>query len=169
MDWARLFVPAGPLLEVIVRGTVLYLFLFAVMRLLPRRQAGSVAVSDLLLLVLLADAAQNGMAGEYTSITEGVVLVSTIIAWDYLIDWVDFRFPQLRLNPCGAIPLVREGRVLAANMKQQKVTRDELESQVRQHGLEDLGSVRAAYLEPDGRISVIPGSVEDTRPGSSGR
>jgi uncharacterized membrane protein YcaP (DUF421 family) len=158
VDWSELFVPGGSLVEVVIRGTVIYLFLFVVLRLLPRRQAGTVSVSDLLLVVLIADAAQNGLAGEYRSITEGILLVATLIGWDYLIDWLDFRFPQLRLNPAGPILLVRNGRMLKSNMERQKVSEDELMSQLRQHGVDQLSTVRSAQVEPDGHISVIPGA-----------
>jgi uncharacterized membrane protein YcaP (DUF421 family) len=156
IDWAELFVPSGSLLEVMVRGTVLYLSLFTMLRLLPRRQVGSVGVSDLLVLVLLADAAQNGMSGDYQSITEGVVLVATILAWNYLIDWLDHRFPALRINASGPLLLVRDGRMVRANMRREKVTMDELMRQLRQHGIEDIAAVKRAYVEGDGRISIIP-------------
>jgi uncharacterized protein YjbJ (UPF0337 family) len=76
--------PSGSLLEVVVRGTVLFLVLFLLLRLVPRRQIGSLGVSDLLVIVLLADAAQNGLAGEYKSITEGIALVRRF--WGKLTD-----------------------------------------------------------------------------------
>ena len=167
VDWAALFEPSGSVLEVMVRGTVLYLSLFTMLRLLPRRQVGSVGVSDLLVLVLLADAAQNGMAGEYQSITEGVALVATILAWNYVIDWLDHRFPAWHLSAPGPLLLVRDGRALGSNMTREKVTMDELMRHVRQHGIEDLASVRRAWVEGDGSISVVAAGADapdDKRP-----
>jgi uncharacterized membrane protein YcaP (DUF421 family) len=155
VDWTRLFQPSGSLLELVIRGSLLYLALFTMLRLLPRRQVGSVGVADLLVLMLLADAAQNGMSGEYTSVTEGVVLVATIFFWDYLIDWVDTRFPALRLSESGPLPLVRDGRLLRTNMDRERVSEEELMSQLRQHGVEDVASVKRAYVEGNGSISVI--------------
>ena len=166
MDWERLFVPGGSLLELVVRGTVLYLALFAMLRLLPRRQLGSLGTSDVLVVVLIADAAQNGLAGQYTSITEGIVLVAVILFWDYAIDFIDHRFPGLRLNMSAPKLLVQNGRMIKRNMERENMSEDDLMSQLRQHGIEHLRSVRRAYAEGDGHISVIraDNSREDERP-----
>src|SRR5687768_3193112 len=95
LDWKSIFVPSVPLLEIVLRGSIVYLFLFFLLRIL-RRQAGALGIQDLLVVVLIADAAQNAMASEYKSITDGLILVSTIIFWDYFLNWLDFRFPRLR-------------------------------------------------------------------------
>jgi uncharacterized membrane protein YcaP (DUF421 family) len=155
MDWERMFVPGGSLLELLVRGSALYLALFVMLRLMPRRQLGSLGVADVLVVVLIADAAQNGMAGGYTSITEGVVLVATILFWDYAIDFIDHRYPGLHLNISKPKLLVRNGRMIKRNMESENMSEDDLMSQLRQHGIEDLGRVRKAYAEGDGHISVI--------------
>src|SRR5687767_13175245 len=85
-----MFVPGGSLVEPVLRGSIMYLGLFALLRIF-RRQAGSVSIADLLLIVIIADAAQNGMAGEAKSITEAMILIGTIIFWDYSLDWVGFK------------------------------------------------------------------------------
>jgi uncharacterized membrane protein YcaP (DUF421 family) len=154
-DWARLFVPSGSLVEIVIRGTFLYLALLAMLRLMPRRELGSVGVTDLLVLVLLADAAQNAMAGDYDSITEGVLLVATILFWSYLVDCLDHRFPHWHLKARGPLTVVRDGRLLRRNMDREKITEDELMSQLRLHGIEDASLVKRAYVEGDGRISII--------------
>jgi uncharacterized membrane protein YcaP (DUF421 family) len=155
MDWEGLFVPGGSILELVVRGTVLYLALFVMLRLLPRRQLGSLGVSDVLVIVLIADAAQNGLAGEYTSITEGIVLVATILFWDYMIDFIDHRFPGLHLNTSRPKLLVENGRLFKRNMERENMSEDDLMSQLRQHGIEHLRDVKRAYAEGEGHISVI--------------
>jgi len=81
--------------EIILRGTIVYLFLFVLLRIL-RRGAEAIGISDLLVVVLIADAAQNAMASEYKSITEGLILVTTIVFWDYFLDWLGYRFPAVR-------------------------------------------------------------------------
>jgi uncharacterized membrane protein YcaP (DUF421 family) len=155
MDWQELFVPSGSLAEVALRGAVMYLALFGLFRLMPRRHIGLLGTSDLLVVVLIADAAQNGMAGEYRSITEGLVLVGTILLIDYAIDWLDYRFPQLRLNAAGRVPLVRGGRIVRRSLERQKISEEELMTQLREQGVADLGDVAHAYLEGDGHVSVI--------------
>ena len=79
IDWAAVFTPAVHPLEIFVRGSVVFLFIFAVLR-ISRRQVGSLGISDLLVIVLIADAAQNAMASDYKSITDGLVLISTILS-----------------------------------------------------------------------------------------
>ena len=160
MDWERLFLPGGSLLELVVRGTVLYLVLFAMLRLLPRRQLGSLGVSDVLVVVLIADAAQNGLAGEYTSITEAIVLVATILFWDYAIDFIDHKYPQFHLNIRAPKLLVQDGRMIKRNMERENMSEDDLMSHLRQHGVESLEPVRKAYAEGDGTISVILAGAE---------
>jgi uncharacterized membrane protein YcaP (DUF421 family) len=155
IDWKTAFVPTIHLAEIFLRGSLIYLALFFALRFL-RRQAGGLSIADLLVVVLVADAAQNAMASEYKSITEGLLLVATIMFWDFVIDWFGHRFPRWEwlIRP-GPLPLVKDGRVLWRNMRREMVTEEELMSQVRQQGAKDITQVKEAYLEGDGRISVI--------------
>lgn len=77
INWEKLFIPSGSVLELVIRGTFVYLALFFMLRFLPSRQLGTLGISDLLVIVLFAEAAQNAMVSTYTSITEGAVLVGT--------------------------------------------------------------------------------------------
>lgn len=155
-DLASLFAIGVHPLELVVRGTAMYWFLFLLFRFVLRRDAGSIGIADVLLLVLIADAAQNAMAGSYESITEGIILVSTIAGWNWLVDFASWRSRILRnvLEP-KPLPIVRGGRVLRRNMRRELITMDELMSQLREHGLESLEQVESATMENDGQISVI--------------
>jgi uncharacterized membrane protein YcaP (DUF421 family) len=163
IDWRSLFVPGGSLAEIALRGAVMYLALFFLFRLLPRRHIGLLGTSDLLVVVIIADAAQNGLAGEYRSVTEGLVLVGTILLLDYAIDWLDYRFPALRLNAADPVALVRDGRIVRATMGREKITEDELMTQLREQGIEDLRDITRAYLEGDGHVSVIRRASRERR------
>lgn len=164
VDWAALFIPGGSVAEIVVRGSVLFLALFLILRLLPRRQIGSLGVSDLLVIVLIADAAQNGLSGEYKSITEGAVLVATILFWNWVIDTLDYRFPELSINGTEPRLVVSNGRLLRKNMEQEELSEEQLMSHLRQHGVDDVGMVGKAYVEGDGRISVIKAGRRKRRP-----
>jgi uncharacterized membrane protein YcaP (DUF421 family) len=169
IDWRELFIPGGSLAEAVLRGTVIYLVLFALLRALPRRQVGAMGVSDILVIVLIADAAQNGMAGEYRSITEGLVLIGTILGWDYLLDWIDNRFPNLSLTGRPALRVVHNGRVLRAHLDRERMSEEELLSHLRQRGVDDLQLVKDAYIEGDGQVSVITRSrPKPPQPAGSG-
>ncbi|MCE4553109.1 DUF421 domain-containing protein [Roseateles cellulosilyticus] len=143
-------------LELIVRGSLMYWLLFLLFRFVLRRDAGSIAVADILLLVLIADASQNAMAGSYTSVSEGAVLVSTLVGWNWLLDWASFRFNTVRrfVEPPPLV-LVRHGRMIPRNMRREYVTVPELMASLRAHGIEKLAEVKMARMEPDGGISVI--------------
>ena len=156
VDWQSVFVPALGLPEIVLRGTLMYLALFAILRFMSRRQSGHLSPSDLLVIVLIADAAQNALGKDYESITEGVVLVLTIVAWDHAIDWLAWRYPALEhiLRP-PSLKLIENGRVIEKNMRKDMITENELMSQLRQQGVEDVGAVKVARLEGDGRFSVI--------------
>jgi uncharacterized membrane protein YcaP (DUF421 family) len=155
IDWQTLFVPQTSLVELVLRGTVMYLALFATLRVLVRRHVGSMSLMDLLLMVLIADAAQNAMAGEYKSLTAGLVLCGTLIGWNYLVDWLAYLFPAFgKLIEPPPLPIVQNGVLNRRNMRSELITEDELLSQLRQQDIRDFSEVKIACVEPDGQISV---------------
>lgn len=155
-DLGDLFSLSVDPVELVLRGSAMYWFLFLLLRFVLRRDVGSIGIADMLLVVLVADAAQNAMAGGYESVTDGFLLVGTIAGWNWLVDFASWRFPAVRrvLEP-QPLPLVRDGRLLRRNMRRELITVDELMSQLRQHGVESLQQVKAATMEDDGQISVL--------------
>jgi uncharacterized membrane protein YcaP (DUF421 family) len=154
-DWYEMWVPSRPILDIVLRGTIVYLALLLFLRFVLHRQTGAVSITDMLLIVLIADASQNAM-GEYRSVPEGLILVATLIFWNYALDWLSYRFPWLELltHP-PPLQLVRNGRLLRRNMKQELITEEDLLSELRKQGIEDVQEVKKAYMEGDGHISVI--------------
>lgn len=156
LDWEALFIPSTSPLEVVLRGTAVYLGVFVLLRVILKREVGSVALPDLLLLVLIADAAQNAMAAEYRSLTEGLLLVGTLIGWSVTLDWLAYRYPFMaRLIQAHPLTLVMHGRVLRKNLDREMITMDDLQSRLRHEGIDDVAEVERACLESDGQISVI--------------
>ncbi|HZC07396.1 MAG TPA: YetF domain-containing protein [Ktedonobacterales bacterium] len=154
--WLKVVDPTQPIAETVVRGTLLYLALILILRFVLKREKGQLGATDLLLIVLLGDAAQNAMAGSYTSVTDGVVLILTLVFWNSAFNWLAqrFRLVERFLSP-SPIMLVRDGRMLWKHMAHELITEQELMSQLRLQGVDDLAHVRAAYVEGDGRISVL--------------
>jgi uncharacterized membrane protein YcaP (DUF421 family) len=134
----------------------MYLGLLAALRVLVRRHVGSLSLIDLLLMVLIADAAQNAMSDQYRSITEGLVLCATLIGWNFFLDWLAYRlnFVQKLLEP-SPLPVIENGKLQLRNMRREFITKDELLSQLRQQGVTDMQTVKRAFIEPDGGISVV--------------
>jgi uncharacterized membrane protein YcaP (DUF421 family) len=151
-----IFAREFPVWHMVLRGTVVYWFLLLVFRFVLRRDIGSMGVADLLFVVLVADASSNAMQGEYKSINDGLVLLSTLVAWNFLLDWMSFRWAAVArfLEPLPEV-LVRHGRVNRRAMKREMITLDELEAKLREQGVERLADVRIARLEGDGSLSVF--------------
>ena len=142
-------------IELLVRGSCIFWFLFLVFRFVLRRGVGAIGIADILVIVLIADASQNAMAGEYRSIPDGVVLISTIVGWNVLIDWSAYRFaPLARLLEPPPLLLVHHGRVLHRNLRSEFLTTDELMGKLRAKGVESLDEVKSARLESNGEVSV---------------
>jgi uncharacterized membrane protein YcaP (DUF421 family) len=156
MDLAALFAVNVSPWELIFRGSVMYWFLFLVFRFLLRRDVGSIGVADVLLVVLIADASQNAMTADYTTLSEGLILVSTLIVWNYLLDWLVFNVKALeRIIEPPPLQLVRRGRIVRKHLRAELVTVAELWSHLREAGIESLADVKSACLESDGKLSVI--------------
>jgi uncharacterized membrane protein YcaP (DUF421 family) len=152
-------------LELFARGTIIYLGLLLTLRFLLRRDVGSMSVADLLFIVLIADAAQNAMAGEYRSITDGLVLLATLVGWNVAIDWAAYHSPRFRrLVEPPAVPLIRDGKWMRANLRKEWITTEEVTSKLREHGIEDVRQVRLAYLESSGELGVIRFDRKDVDP-----
>ena len=155
-DIASIFALTVNPLELVLRGTAMYWFLFLLLRFVLRRDIGSIGVADVLLLVLLADAAQNAMSGGYQSVTDGLILVGTIAGWNWMLDMAAYHFPLVRrLLEAKPLPLVIDGRVLRRNLRKEYITHEELMAKLRENGIDTLADVKAATMESDGEITVI--------------
>lgn len=143
-------------LELILRGTIMFWFLLLIFRLILRRDIGSASITDFLFVVILGDAAQNAMIGEGSSVSDGMLLVSTLVAWNYSLDVLGYRFPWIdRLLSARKLCLVRDGKLQRRNLRKEFITTDEVHEKIREAGLERLDQVKFMYMESDGEISVI--------------
>ena len=155
IDIAKALTPDVPIQETIIRGFFMYVVVFTLIRYVLRGRT-SAAMPDLLVLVLIADAAQNAMSNDYTSVTNGVVLVATIIVTAFAFDWLAYHVPVFR----GYIhrdpqPLIINGQPEERVLRRELINERDLETQLRLQGLEQMSDVRAAYLEGTGEVSVI--------------
>lgn len=155
-DWHDVFGITMSPLELMLRGTLMYLGIFVILRLFLRRVAGNVTIADLLMMVLISDAAQNAMTSDYRSVTDGAVLVSTIIFWNFALDWLAFHFPLVgRFVHPPPLPLVVDGQILWRHLRREFISLEELRSQMREQGVEDFTQIKLAQMEGDGRISIL--------------
>jgi len=155
-DWERLFVPEMSLLEIFIRGTFTYLGLCLLLRVVLRRQAGKVSMSDLLVVSIVAGVCRNPLVKDAYSVTDGMLVVATVLGWSYLLDWLCYRFPFIhRLLHAPPVPLIHDGRVLDDKLECELMTETQLRSKLRRHGVREPTEVAEAWMEGDGHVTVI--------------
>jgi len=150
-------IPTVPLPEIVLRTVIVYVAVFALLRLAGKRELGQMSVADLVVLLVIANAVQNSMNGGDNSLTAGLVAAATLVAMNWVFERIVRRIPFFsRFVDDQPTLLMDDGELIAAHLEQENVSRDEIEMAAREHGLADLTEVRMAILEPDGSISVIP-------------
>lgn len=160
-DWGEIFAIHTPIAELMVRSVVLYLGILVLMRILPRRSGGEVARMDLIFMLLIAQGAA-GAFGDYTSVTEGMVVILTLVSLDYLLNMLSFRFPAIeRLVSAPPVEVVRDGVRNRPNLKREFITEEELASYLRQNGITDISQVKLAVIEGKGKVSIITQDASD--------
>ena len=159
MDWQAIFSLSQPWQETVLRGTLVYWFLFMIFRFVLRRDAGSVGLADILLLVIIADASQNAMGGlTNQSVTASCWYLHWCSGISCSIIWSQVSSNRAAGGLPRRLALVRHGRLQRANMRREFLTEEELMAKIRERGIADLAHVKTAYMEADGKISVIPES-----------
>ncbi len=145
-------------MEHVIRATIIYLFLFVILRASGNRQFGEITVFDAILLLIIAESTQQALIGEDFSITAGLILISTLVG-------IDIFFSQLKRWSKKAdmilegvpVLLIDKGTLLKENMKRERVDEEDIMAAARElRGLESLDQVKYAVLERNGTISIIP-------------
>lgn len=153
------------LLDVAFRTTVVYLALLVGIRLTGHRLLGQLSAFDLVLLLIIANAVQNAMVGQDTSLAGGLVAAGVLLFWHQVINRLRRSSRRFgRLIAGEGVMLINNGEVLDEHLRHAGVTRDELLQALREHGVPTVADVRMAVLEPDGSVSVI--RFDDMKPGT---
>ena len=152
-DWLELKVPWW---EIVLRASIVYFVLLALLRVSGKRTVGQFTPFDLLVLVLLGDAVQGSMIAGDESLPGGLILVLTLLGWNRLVGFVTARSePVARIVEGKADILARNGTVFHDALKTADLTLDDLEEAMREQDCPSIGEIRLAVLERDGRISVL--------------
>ena len=156
VDWEGIFTPARSMIEMVIRATIMYFVIVALLKVVVKRQTGGVGQTDILVIVLIAEIAGPGFTADYVSVVEGAVLVATVLFWSYAIEYLTHRSPTFeRFFQPPPLLLIENGRMLPRNMRTELITKDELMTHLREEGIRDIAEVEQACMEPDGMISVI--------------
>jgi uncharacterized membrane protein YcaP (DUF421 family) len=143
-------------MDIVIRAAVIFAFLFLLMRMLGRRELSSMEPFDIILLVVVGDLVQQGVTQSDYSITGALLAISTIALLTVLVSWTSFRVRRLRPILDGEpIVLIEDGEVVAKNLRRQRLTVEELESEARLEQIISLAEIRWAILETNGKISFV--------------
>jgi len=144
-------------MDIVLRAAFIFAFIYVVMRGIGRRELSSLEPFDLIVIVVVGDLIQQGVTQDDYSVTGAVLAVSTICLLTVIVSWASWRFPRLRPALEGTpIVLLEDGKPIAANLRRERITIDELAAQARLQQIESLDKVRWAVLETTGNISFIP-------------
>ena len=143
-------------MDIVLRAIALYAFVILVMRVTGRRELSSMTPFDLVLLVVLGDAIQQGLTQDDYSVTGAVLAVATIATLQVGTSYLSFRFPPFRKVLEGEpVVLVDHGKLVYRNLKRERMTEGEIAEEARQQQITSLDQVRWAILESNGSISFI--------------
>lgn len=144
-------------MDIILRAAATFILLFAVTRIMGRRELGEMEPFDLILLVVVGDLIQQGVTQSDYSFTGAALALSTIAVLTVATSYLSFRVKRLRPVLQGRpTVLVLDGEVQSENLRRERITVDELQAEARQQQVMSLSDIRLAVLETSGRISVIP-------------
>ena len=137
-------------MDVVVRATIMYAIVFALLRLLGKRELGQLAPFELVMLVVIGDLIQQGITHNDVSLTGAALAIGTFAFWTLLIGFVSYYVPRADKYLTGEPSvIIRDGKFLRANMRRERMTVMELESEMRLAGIGVLDDVAWAILEPN--------------------
>ena len=143
-------------MDIVLRGCVIFVFLYVLMRVIGRRELSSLEPFDLILLVVLGDAVQQGLTQDDYSLTGAILAIGTIAMLQLAVSFTNFRFPKLRSVLDGEpIVVVQDGKPIDKNLRRERVTPDDLAAAMRKQGIGSLEDVQWAVRETSGAINFI--------------
>jgi uncharacterized membrane protein YcaP (DUF421 family) len=144
-------------MDLTIRAVVLFFFVYLITRVIGRRELSSLEPFDLILLIVIGDAIQQGLTQDDYSVTGALIVIGTFAVLQILVSYLSYRFPRLRPALDGEpIVVVQDGKAIEKNMKRERITVDEVLVEARQQQVASLDQIAWAVLETSGRISIIP-------------
>jgi uncharacterized membrane protein YcaP (DUF421 family) len=143
-------------MEIVLRTSVIFIFLLLLTRGMKRRTLTDMAPFELLLLVTVGDVVQQGITQEDYSLTGSILAVSTMALWITALSYITWRSRRAAALIDGVpVVIVQHGRTVESVLRSERLPLEEVLEAARQRGIESLNEVKLAVLEPTGRISFI--------------
>jgi uncharacterized membrane protein YcaP (DUF421 family) len=144
--------------EVLIRASVIFWFLWLIVRGTGKRSLAELTPLDLILIVVIGDVVQQGVTQEDMSLTGAMLAVAVFVAWTLGADYVTRRWPSTARVLAGEpVILLRDGQPIEARLARERLSVSDLKEAARLEGIGDLDEVKFAVLEADGKISFITG------------
>jgi uncharacterized membrane protein YcaP (DUF421 family) len=143
-------------MDIALRAALIFIALYVLMRLMGKRELGQMTPFELIVLVVIGDLIQQGVTQNDFSVTGAIIAISTIALLALLMSWATYLWPRAERALEGEPRvIVRDGAIVSANLRGNRLTRAELESEMRLAGIGRLDDVAWGILEPRGKISFI--------------
>ena len=143
-------------MDLVLRAIFVFAFLMLLTRIIGKRELSSLQPFDLILLIVLGDAVQQGLTQDDYSLTGAVLVVGTIAVLQVFVSWVSYRFPRARPILEGEpVIIVQDGKTIERNLRRERLTPEDIAEEARKQSIAHLDEVRWAVLETDGQISFI--------------
>jgi uncharacterized membrane protein YcaP (DUF421 family) len=143
-------------MDIALRAVILFAFVLFITRVMGRRELSSISPFDLVLLIVLGDAIQQGLTQDDYSVTGAIIAISTIAALQVGVSYVSYRSRHARRVFEGLpVVIVEDGKLVESNLKRERLTVDEVAEEMRQQQIASLGDVRWGIIETNGSISFI--------------
>jgi uncharacterized membrane protein YcaP (DUF421 family) len=143
-------------MDIVLRGVVVFVFLYVLMRVVGKRELSKLEPFDLILLIVVGDAVQQGLTQDDYSLTGAALAVGTIALLQVVVSYFNFRFPRLRpLLDGEPVVIVQDGKPIERNMRRERLVLDDVAEAARGQGIASLDEVAWAVMETSGSISFI--------------
>jgi uncharacterized membrane protein YcaP (DUF421 family) len=143
-------------MDLVLRAIVLFFFVYGLTRIIGRRELSSLEPFDLILLIVLGDAIQQGLTQDDYSVTGAVLVIGTLALLQVFTSFLSFRFEKLRPILEGEpVIIVEDGEPLMKNLRRERIVVDEVAAEARKQQIQSLDEVKWAVLETSGQITFI--------------
>lgn len=157
-------------MDIVLRASVMFAVIYLLVRLMGKRQLGQMTPFELIALVVIGDLIQQGVTHTDTSLVGALLAIGTFMFWALVMNWLSYLSPRVeRLLEGEPRVIVRDGKLLRDNLRRDRMTAAEIESEMRLAGIARLQDVAWAMLEPGGKISFIRRDAGETNPGAGDR
>jgi len=143
-------------MDIVARATVMFVVLYVLLRIMGKREIGQLTPFELVVMIVLGDLIQQGVTHNDFSLTGAILAISTFAFLAIMMSWITYLFPKAeQLLDGEPRVIVRDGQLLKENLRRDRITQSEVESEMRLAGIARMTDVAWAILEPQGKISFI--------------